>query len=296
MKWWKYIAVLLAILILPVIVHAQSAPAPPADTSDAELVAHIDQEHKNTRKFFSDELTRQRQEFYTQFDDRAAFYEKEFFDTLNTAVFKLSLIWGAIVLCTFGLSNMLRITLERKRFRRMKETLKDELRTEIFLKNPPRPPQQSTVFDKPADNVAAYAYKPPQATLSDKDGYFARRKKRKIAKEIEAVEREQRRQETKAAMLRAKIGGQAPQNIAQPAYNPVYTVPQQPPINFAPPQSQPVQGQTITSERIAQMTAQYNQQIMQQYIMEQMAKIQPPTVPPPNIPPPPQELKVEVYH
>jgi hypothetical protein len=294
MREKAYIAVIIALLLLPVI-GAQTAPPPPADTSEAVLIAHLDQEHKNTRKFFSDELTRQRQEFYTQFDDRAMFYEKEFFDTLNTAVLKLSLIWGAIVFCTVGLSNMLRITLERKRFRRMKETLKDELRTEIFLKNPPRPTAQSTVFDRPNDNVSATAHRLPQMQLSDKDGFFARRKKRKIAKEIDAIEREQRRQETKAAMLRAKIGGQAPQNTAQPAYNSAYAAPAAPAPNFAPPQSQPAGAQPLTSHQIAQMTAQYNQQIMQQYMAEHLAKMQP-IPPPPNIPVPPQQLKVEVYH
>lgn len=282
----KYIGVILIVaLFLPTII-AQTAPpsAPPPDVNVA-VFTKIEQEEKNTRKFVSDELTRQREEFYNQFDERAVFYEKEFFDALNTATLKLSVLWGSIVFCVIGLSNMLRITLERKRFMRMKETLKDELRAEMFLKNPPKPTQQQTVFEQPQAGIAAYAYKAPQPTLSDKDGFFARRKKHKLAKEIEAVERERGRQEMKAALLHQKLGGQptSPQHPIQ--QQPYPMPPQNNPQTFVPAQ--------MTSEQIAQMAAQYNQHIMEQYVQEQMAKMQ---QPPPKIPTPPQDLKVEVYH
>lgn len=283
----RYIGLVLIVALLIPVVKAQTAQPPPTDMNVA-VFTKIEQEAQNTRKFTSDELTRQREQFYKQFDERALFYEKEFYDALHTAVLKLSLIWGAIVFLVIGLSNMLRITLERKRFRRMKDTLKDELRTEIFLKNPPKPQaQQETVFSQPNSNLAAYAYKAPQPTLQDKDGFFARRKKHKIAKEIGAVERELEKQETRAAMLRQKLGGnQTPttfdrQFTAQPAMNN--------PQNFAPPQ----RNRTPTSADVAAMTYEYNQQIMQKYIEEQLAKIQ---QPPKNIPVPPNELKIEVYH
>jgi hypothetical protein len=182
------------------------------------------------------------------------------------------------VFCTIGLSNMLRITLERKRFRRMKETLKDELRAELFLKSAPKPEGKSSpVFENPAANVAAYAFKAPPPTLSDTDGYFARRKKRKLAKEIEAIERERRRQEAKAAMLRAKIGGSAmPANIPAP-----------PPPPITPPQRQ-----GMTSGQVTQMASEYNSELMQQFIAEQMARMQQQR---PQPQPQPQ-ARVEVYH
>lgn len=259
---WSLIAVVL-VVVLPFTLA--QVPQAPSDV-DNVVLQKITQEHQNTRMFLSTELTRQRTEFYTQFDERAKFYEDEFFDSLDKTTYKLSLVWGGIVFAVIGLSNMLRITLERKRFRRMKETLKDELRAEIFLKNPPKPQAQAQpIFEQPHNDTMAYAFRPPQSIVQEKDGFFERRRKRKMAQEIEKVEREKARQEAKMAMLRAKIG-------AQPQY-------QQPVA--------PAQRQGLSSKDIARMTAEYNERLVREYLSRQGASQ--------NIPAPPSIPKVEVY-
>jgi hypothetical protein len=195
---------ILIVLMLP-IAMAQ-APAPPSDI-DNVVLQKMAQEHQNTRLFLSNELTRQREQFKSDFDARAAFYEKEFFDTLNTAVLKLALIWGAVIFCTVGLSNMLRITLENKRFKRMKAALKEELRAELLQKSPAKPvsqQQQTAIFEQQRDNVAAYAYQPSQAAQEKKEGWFARRKKRRLEKQQEALQR-------KPAMQQPIIPAQSPE-------------------------------------------------------------------------------------
>jgi hypothetical protein len=263
----KALWIFVLLCFLPFVV-GQAVPSAPADV-DAVLMQKITQEHQNTRKFFSDELTRQRTEFYTQFDDRATFYEKEFFNTINTAVLKLSLIWGAIVFFVIGLNSLMRITLEKKRWRRVKETIKDELKAEMFLRNPPQPQaRQSTIFEQKAANTAAYSYQaPPIYQTPIKDGFWARRKKRKIAREIDEIEREQAKQQSRAAILRQKMGG-APVP-PQPQYAmPVAPAPSPPPY-YQPPQP---------------------------YAPPQQSPPQVPPIAPQAIPTPPQDLKVEVYH
>jgi hypothetical protein len=255
---WKKIYIgLILIAFAMQCVTAQTAPSPPADINIA-VMQKIDQEHKTTRQFFSTELTRQRDEFYKSFDDRAAFYEQEFFDTLNSAVWKLSLLWGAIVLSIVGLSNMLRITLERKRFRRMKQAIKDELKVEMHLATPPKPsPQHQETIFKQSDS-AAYVYKAsPQAMMSEKDGYFASRKKRKLAREIEALEAARMRKSTEM------------QKMAMPA---------------PPSASQMAAPGQLTAADIIRMTEQYNRELMQRGIDEQLRR-----APQPN-------NRVEVYH
>lgn len=278
--------IVLALLCLLPIVVGQGVPPPAPSDVDAVLMQKITQEHQNTRKFVSDELTRQREEFYKQFDDRAVFYEKEFFNTINTAVVKLSLLWAAVVFFVFGLNNLMRITLEKKRWRRVKETIKDELKAEMFLRNPPQPqPQQKTVFDQPQAGTAAYSYQaPPIYRQPIKEGYFARRKQRKLTKEIEDIEREQAKQATKAALLRQKMGG-------NPMPPPQQSAPQAPTI--APQAYNPAQAAVarMTADQIAQITARFNEDLMQKYMAEQAANIKRP-----NIPTPPQDLKVEVYN
>jgi hypothetical protein len=284
-KIWFMVLVLLC--LLPVVI-AQGVPPPAPSDVDAVLMQKITQEHQNTRKFVSDELTRQREEFYKQFDDRAVFYEKEFFNTINTAVLKLSLLWAAVVFFVFGLNNLMRITLEKKRWRRVKETIKDELKAEMFLRNPPQPqPQQKTVFDQPHVGTAAYSYQaPPIYRQPIKGGYFARRKQHKMAKEIEAIEREQAKQATKAALLRQKMGGNPMPPTEQSA-------PQAPTIAPQAWAYNPAQAAVarMTTDQIGQMTAKFNEDLMRKYMEDQATNINPP-----RIPTPPQDLKVEVYH
>jgi hypothetical protein len=252
-----------ALFIIPIAI-AQSAP-PPADV-DTAMFQKIDLEHKNTRQFFSDELSRQRLEFYNQFDERARYYETEFYDALNTAVYKLSLIWGAMVFVIVGLSNMLRISLESRRYKRLKETVKDELRVEMYLKNPPKPQaEQHTVFQQPHGTAAAYSYQMPSNMPTVKEGFFERRRKRKVAKQIERMQAKQAQEAAKDAARQAKAGTGI-------------TSPPQPP-------KAPQGG--ANAAYIAELTEAANREVYDKYLKAQGVDV---------VPAAPQQPKVEVFY
>ncbi len=103
-----------------------------------ELFSKIDMEHRNTRKYVSDELTRQREQFFKEIDGRAGYYEKEGKSMLSTAYLKLGLIWGGVVFLIAGLTHILRLKTERVRFNKLHthlsnailKSLKDEFKLE----------------------------------------------------------------------------------------------------------------------------------------------------------------------
>jgi len=151
------VAIVVLILVLLAVPIMAQVVAPPTDVDNAVL-QKIDQDGKVTRKYFSDELTRQNDAFLKEVDKRTAYYEKEFFDTLNNLIFKLSMFWGAVIFFVFGLSNMLRMTLESKRFKRMKQTLKDELKEELSQAYAPKgAPKSRPVIDTTDLDVMMHA-------------------------------------------------------------------------------------------------------------------------------------------
>lgn len=123
----RLILIVMALAILSAFVVGQTVP----EDVDTTVISKIDQEHKNTRKFFSDELTRQRNEFFKQMDDRFDYYEETADSFINTAVWKLGLIWGSVTLFIFGMSNLLRVKLEQKRMKKLKESIIMDVRREF---------------------------------------------------------------------------------------------------------------------------------------------------------------------
>lgn len=94
---------------------------------NTQIITKIDQEAKNTRTFFSQELSRQRNEFYADFDDRANYYEMVFTDTMRSTVITLSLVWAGVVLTIVGINNYLAMRLERRRFERIIQSIREQL-------------------------------------------------------------------------------------------------------------------------------------------------------------------------
>jgi multidrug efflux pump subunit AcrB len=115
-------------LLLP-IAYSQNVPA-----DDSGLTQTMIQEHKNTRKFVSDEITRQRTQFNKDFEDRAEYYKNEADSLINQAVWKLGLMWGGIVLLVFGMSNFLNRRLEKRKWNKMLESAKAEIMAEVNQK------------------------------------------------------------------------------------------------------------------------------------------------------------------
>lgn len=96
-----------------------------------EIFSKIDLEHKNTKKYVSDEMTRQREQFYKDIDDRGSYYEKEANSMLVTIFWKLGLIVGGMMLFTSGMSHIMRLKTERVRFKKLEKYLLDGLVIEL---------------------------------------------------------------------------------------------------------------------------------------------------------------------
>ena len=117
-------------LILSIILMSFVVAQAPVDIQ-TPLNDKIVQEHKATRKFFSDEMTRQRTEFYNMMDERAINYENQVNDLLRTTAIKLFLLWfgsGALII---GLHSFLRNRMEKRRYSKLKDSLTKDVKEEI---------------------------------------------------------------------------------------------------------------------------------------------------------------------
>ena len=192
MKSLIYIIVGL-LLLVPVI----SLEVPKEDNT--QLIQNIHQEHGNTRKYFSDELSRNRNEFFKEMDSRANYYEEEVDNMLTTAVWKLALLWGGVVFFIVAFNNVLRIILEKKRFKKFKESLKGEILNEMAINNTSKMQQHVTkpIFEKKkgfeieTDELFKKQTSMPMPPQPKKKGYFARRKEAKQQKKYNKLLEEQ---------------------------------------------------------------------------------------------------------
>lgn len=122
---------IIGFLILSIIstVGAQQTNTP--DPQNLQTLNKIAQEHQNTRKFFSDELTRQRNEFFTQMDSRFDYYERTADNFLTRTAFKLGLMWAGIVMLSIGTYSLFRVRLDKKKNKRFNETVGQLIRQEV---------------------------------------------------------------------------------------------------------------------------------------------------------------------
>jgi len=133
----RLIYVLMLIMIIG-FVYAQPIESVHEELTKNEMFSKIDLEHKNTRKYVSDELTRQREQFYKEIDSRATYYEREGKSMLSTTYWKLGLIIGGMIFFTVGLNQMLKLKIERTRFSKLQkhlsEAIIDDIKKEFNLK------------------------------------------------------------------------------------------------------------------------------------------------------------------
>jgi len=97
-----------------------------------EIYSKIDLEHKGTRKYVSDELTRQRELLFKEADDRATYYEKEAKSMLSTTFWKLSFAWGGIVFFIVGFMQTLRLKTERTRFNKLQKHISQAIISDLI--------------------------------------------------------------------------------------------------------------------------------------------------------------------
>jgi len=126
------------IIIMVVLVSGFVYSAPVEDIHDqmtkTEVFSKVDEEHRNTRKYFTDELSRQRDNFYKEIDDRGLYYENEFKKMLMETYFKLGMIFAGVVIVSVAISHIFKLKTERARFNNLKKCLVDELKLELFGK------------------------------------------------------------------------------------------------------------------------------------------------------------------
>jgi len=103
---------------------------------DQRIVSEINQEHRNTRSFISDELTRQKNDFFTQMDDRANYYEREADSIMTKAVWKFGIVWMGVTFLALGFNNFLSRKLEQKRYKLLKDSLIADIKKEQMIQKP----------------------------------------------------------------------------------------------------------------------------------------------------------------
>lgn len=165
---------IILVMLCPVVL----GQAVPKDTDSATLQT-IQQEHKNTRKFVSDELTRQRNEFYTEMESRSKYYENRAENLINTAVWKLSLLWGGVVLIVFGLSSFLNRKLEQRKWSKMLDSVKHQIISEVNAK-------KTEAESEIAHKAQAVAQQHQQARQQYRQTQDARTELVELQKKIEA--------------------------------------------------------------------------------------------------------------
>lgn len=211
------LTIMLIVTVLSIeLIAAQTTIPPDVDTG---VYAKVQQEHKNTRKFFSDEMTRQRTEMFKEWDDRANYYEDLFLSTITSLLWKLGLTIAAVVFFFFGFSRLMVTRLEKKKFEKFKKIVLSELRQELNLPQKTLSPVSHTVATRQQDGISITGQKlPPEAIKQQpqppqqysplpppmpipsppqpqpqqqpKKGFFERRKEKKNAIRVRALQKQ----------------------------------------------------------------------------------------------------------
>ena len=137
------------IFMLLLCVGLVSAVSVPENNLDNQIVINkIDKEHKDTRQYISSELSKSDKEFFNEFDSKATYYESSYKSIIRKAVFMLIIAWGGVVLFVNGFFHLIRIRLEKKKYNKLKESLKIDLKTELINLPKEIEEQNKTIFFK----------------------------------------------------------------------------------------------------------------------------------------------------
>jgi len=184
---WK-LMLIISLLVLPTIVLAQAVPQD-TDTSREQLIV---QEHKNTRKFVSDEITRQRNDFFKTMEKEGAEYEKKANSIVSDAVWKLGLMWAGISFFVFGVAGFIGRRLDKRKWNKMLDSAKEQLKAEAT--------QQKTQIDQQKAQVVQQ-----QKTVQDQASALAKAKPQLVAMHQKMQQDQKKLQEV---MKELGVGGQ----------------------------------------------------------------------------------------
>jgi hypothetical protein len=127
----KKLIYLILLIMSMCFAYAQPVENVHEELTKNEMYSKIDLEHKNTRKYVSDELTRQREQFFKEIDSRATYYEREGKSMLTTTYWKIGLVIGGLMFFTVGLNQVLRLKTERTRFNKLQKHLSEAIIQDI---------------------------------------------------------------------------------------------------------------------------------------------------------------------
>jgi hypothetical protein len=130
---------LLIFFCLPII-YAQTAVPPVQPVSpnavqtcnEFNLITKYQQEEQNTRKFIVDTFNTKTQEFFQQADNRIAYLEAEYQKQLQRVTITFGALWFCVTLLVVSIYSFLSIKLQKRRYKQLKQTTKDEITKEIL--------------------------------------------------------------------------------------------------------------------------------------------------------------------
>jgi len=123
----KLIIMLLIFVLSTAFVYSVVIP----DESNTVIINKIDQEHKNTRQFTANELSKRQAEFINDFTTRADYYEETYHSLMRRAVWQLGLLWTGIMFFFISINKMISTRTEEKKYQVLKEAIKKDIYDEF---------------------------------------------------------------------------------------------------------------------------------------------------------------------
>lgn len=146
---------------------------------DTVIINKVDQEHKNTRQFVSNELTKKQMEFLNEFTTRADYYEGTYFALLRQAVWKLGLLWAGLMFFFVSFNKIITLRIEEKKYQVLKESLKIDLINEFKTENIEFPEKDIALYES-IKKKREEEKKPEQSRWSKSAKTVKKEKKKKM--------------------------------------------------------------------------------------------------------------------
>jgi len=132
---------IILILVFIIVVSSFGSGLEIPDEPDSVVINKVDQEHKNTRQFITNEISRRESSFLKQLTDRGDYYESSLNDIIRTAIIKLGLIWMGVVFFVTSLNKLISNRTEKKKYAVLKESLKKDIKLELMPELVKLPPE-----------------------------------------------------------------------------------------------------------------------------------------------------------
>ncbi len=126
------ILIIMIIIINGFIVFGANPNLP--DEPSNTLINKIDSDHKNTRLYMKNQLIEREKSFTTEFTKRADYYENALDDMIKLFIFRVSLVFGGIIVFVSAVNHLIKNKLEKKRYAILLESIKTDVKND-FGKN-----------------------------------------------------------------------------------------------------------------------------------------------------------------